>query len=73
MKISKKDALAWFEFFAALDEEEQLMPYQLELAYAVLAQIETAEEQRQAVYTSLEHGVFVLGREGDGVDAVGWH
>ena len=48
MKISKKDALAWFEFFAALDEEEQLMPYQLELAYAVLAQIETAEEQRQA-------------------------
>ena len=25
MKISKKDSLAWFQFFAALDEEEELM------------------------------------------------
>ena len=48
MKISKKDALAWFQFFAELPEEEQLMPYQQEIVYAVLAQIEAAVEQRHA-------------------------
>ena len=48
MKISKKDALAWFQFFAALPEDELLMPYQMEIAYAVLAQIETAVEHRHA-------------------------
>ena len=42
MKISKKDALMWFEFFAALPEEEELMPHQQEIALAALAQIETA-------------------------------
>ena len=47
MYISKKDALAWFEFFAALPEEEGLMPRQQEIAYAVLAQIERAVEQRR--------------------------
>ena len=26
MKISKKDALLWFSFFAQLDEEEELLP-----------------------------------------------
>ena len=44
MKISKKDALAWFEFFAELDGYEQLSPRQMEIAYAVLAQIEAAAE-----------------------------
>ncbi len=47
MYISKKDALAWFEFFAALPEEEGLMPRQQEIAYAVLAQIERAVEHRR--------------------------
>lgn len=46
MKISKHDALQWFEFFAQLDEDEPLMPRQQELALAVLAQIEAAEEAR---------------------------
>ena len=47
MKIAKKDALMWFEFFAMLDEEEQpLMTNQLELAYAAFAQIEDAVEAR---------------------------
>lgn len=46
MKISKKDALMWFEFFAALPEEEELMPRQLEIAYAAFAQIEAAVEAR---------------------------
>ena len=47
MYISKKDALAWFEFFAALPEDEVLMPRQQEIAYAVLAQIERAVEHRR--------------------------
>ena len=46
MKISKKDALAWFEFFASLYEDQELMPYQQEIVYAVYAQIETAVEHR---------------------------
>ena len=46
MKISKQDALAWFTFFAQLDDEEELMPYQQEIVYAVFSQIETAVEHR---------------------------
>ncbi|MDO4741090.1 MAG: radical SAM protein [Eubacteriales bacterium] len=46
MKISKQDALAWFSFFAQLDEDEELMPYQQEIVYAVFAQIERAIEAR---------------------------
>ena len=30
MKISKKDALAWFEFFSTLPEDEELMTKQQE-------------------------------------------
>lgn len=47
MKISKKDALAWFEFFAELPYGEELMPYQQEIAYAALAQIEAEVERRK--------------------------
>ena len=46
MNISKRDALAWFEFFSQLDEEEALLPRQQELAMAVLSQIELAEAER---------------------------
>ncbi len=46
MHISKKDALAWFEFFAALPEDEELGTRQQELVYAVLAQIEAAVDAR---------------------------
>lgn len=48
MYISKSDALAWFEFFAQLPEDEPLMPRQQEIALATLAQIEVAEEARIA-------------------------
>ena len=47
MKISKKDALAWFRFFAALPEEEPLGNRQREIALAVFSQIEEAEDARQ--------------------------
>ena len=48
MKISKKDALMWFEFFAQLPEEEHLMTRQQEIVYAAFAQIEEAVEHRRA-------------------------
>ena len=34
MKISKKDALMWFRFFAQLEEDEPLGPRQTEIVYA---------------------------------------
>ncbi len=42
MKISKKDALTWFEFFAQLPPEQGLSPRQLEIGYGALRQIEEA-------------------------------
>ena len=48
MKISKKDALMWFEFFAELPEEEELLPNQQEIVYATFAQIEEAINARNA-------------------------
>ena len=47
MKISKRDALMWFEFFAQLPEDEELMPWQQEIVYAVFAQIEEAVDARR--------------------------
>ncbi len=46
MKISKRDALMWLEFFASLPEEQELSPHQLEIGLSALAQIETALEAR---------------------------
>ena len=47
MKISKKDALTWFRFFAELPEDEPLGIRQQEIALAVFAQIETAVVTRR--------------------------
>ena len=46
MKISKKDALMWFEFFASLPEDQELLPRQEEIVVDVLSQIEDAQERR---------------------------
>ena len=46
MKISKRDALMWLEFFASLPEEQELSPHQQEIGLSALAQIETALEAR---------------------------
>ena len=48
MKISKKDALLWFRFFADLPEDEPLLIRQQEIVLATLAQIETAVEARRS-------------------------
>ena len=47
MKISKKDALMWFQFFAELPEDEELTPNQQEIVYATMAQIEATVEARR--------------------------
>lgn len=47
MKISKKDALTWFRFFAELPADEPLGCRQREIALAVFSQIETAVEARR--------------------------
>ncbi len=49
MKISKKDALMWFQFFSELPEDEPLLCHQQEIVLAVLAQIERAVDARRAV------------------------
>ena len=47
MLISKRDALMWFEFFAQLPEDEELMQKQQEIVCAALYQIERAVEAEQ--------------------------
>ena len=49
MKISKKDALMWFEFFATLPEGEELFANQQEIVYATFAQIEEVVDKRHEV------------------------
>lgn len=46
MKISKDDALMWFEFFAMLPEDEEVMMKQQEIIYATFAQIEAVINDR---------------------------
>ena len=61
MKISKKDALTWFEFFAMLPEEEDLLPQQQELALATFAQIEDAVDARNEALMAQIPGLKTLG------------
>ena len=70
MKISKKDALTWFEFFSLLPEEEELMTNQQEIVYATFAQIEAAIEARNDTLLSkiknlktLENRTYFVGSE----------
>ncbi len=71
MNISKKDALTWFEFFASLPEEEELMTRQQEIALAAFAQIEAAVEHRNAELMrdipglkTLEDRTYYVGNDG---------
>ena len=51
MKISKQDARMWFSFFAQLPEDEPILPRQMEIAWAVIAQIEDAvEKENERLY-----------------------
>ena len=60
MNISKRDALAWFEFFAEYGDEGPLSPRQQELAWAVIAQIERGAEARAEALASAIPGLQSL-------------
>lgn len=60
MKISKKDALTWFEFFASLPEDEELMPGQMEIALSAFAQIERAVNARHQALLAQIPGLKTL-------------
>lgn len=71
MKISKKDALIWFEFFSTLPEEEEIMTKQQEIIYSTFAQIEAAINHRNDMLMSkiknlktLKNRTFFVGDEG---------
>ena len=62
MKISKRDALQWFTFFAELPEGEPLGCRQQEIALAVFSQIELAAEDRFRRLQAEIPGLKGLGR-----------
>lgn len=63
MKISKKEALSWMEFFTMLPEDEELMVRQQEILYAVFAQIEAAvHQQHEALKSEIQGLKTLLGR-----------
>ncbi len=61
MKISKEDALMWFEFFAMLPEDEELMTKQQEIIYATFAQIEESIDHRNNMLMSEIEDLKTLG------------
>ena len=70
MKISKKDSLTWFEFFASLPEDEEILTHQQEIVYATFAQIEAAVDHRNDLLLSeishlktLEGRTYYVGSE----------
>lgn len=70
MKISKNDALIWFDFFSEMDEEEELSIKHQEIIYATFAQIEAAIDNRNQMLISeirglksLENRTFFVGNE----------
>jgi pyruvate formate-lyase activating enzyme-like uncharacterized protein len=70
MKISKKDALMWFEFFSVLPEDEEVMAKQQEIIYSTFAQIEAAIDHRNDTLMSeiknlktLENRTLFVGNE----------
>ena len=70
MKISKQDALIWFDYFSQLPEQEELSTKHEEIIYATFAQIEAAVDQRNETLMSeiknlktLENRTFFVGKE----------
>jgi hypothetical protein len=70
MKISKKDALIWFEFFSIMPEDEEIMIKQQEIIYSTFAQIEAAIDHRNEMLMSeirslktLDNRTFFVGNE----------
>lgn len=60
MKIPKKDALIWFDYFAQLPEDEELSPKHMEIVYSTFAQIEAVIEARNEKLMSEIKGLKTL-------------
>ena len=70
MKISKNDALLWFDFFSQLPENEEISIKHEEIIYATFAQIEAAVDHRNEALISeiarlktLENRTLFVGNE----------
>lgn len=70
MKISKKDALIWFDFFSQLTEEEEISTKHEEIIYSTFTQIEAAIDYRNDMLMSkvrnlktLDNRTFFVGNE----------
>lgn len=70
MKISKKDALMWFEFFSILPEDEEIVTKQQEIIYSTFAQIEEAIDHRNELLMAeirslktLDNRTYYMGNE----------
>jgi len=60
MKIPKKDALVWFDYFSQLPEDEELGPKHEEIIYSTFAQIEAAIDHRNEILMSEIKGLKTL-------------
>ncbi|MEN6567654.1 MAG: radical SAM protein [Veillonellales bacterium] len=70
MKISKQDALIWFDFFSQMPEEEKISIKHEEIIYSTFAQIEAAIDHRNDTLMSeirnlktLANRTFFVGNE----------
>jgi len=60
MKISKKDALIWFDIFSQLTGKDEISAKQEEIIYATFAQIEAAIDHRNDILMSEISGLKTL-------------
>lgn len=60
MKISKKDALIWFDFFSQLPEDEEISVKHQEIINSTFAQIEAAIDHRNELLMSKIRGLKTL-------------
>ena len=70
MKISKNDALIWFDYFSQLNEENEISTKHEEIIYSTFAQIEAAIDFRNDMLMSeieglktLDNRTFFVGKE----------
>lgn len=70
MKISKNDALIWFDYFSQMPEDEEITVKHEEIIFATFAQIEAAVEHRNELQMAeikglktLENRTYYVGNE----------
>jgi len=60
VKISKMDALVWFDYFSQMTEEEEITTKHEEIIYATFAQIEASVENNRVLLMSKIKGLKTL-------------